>query len=99
MDYLSDFKSQCWVEELQELRPYASYRHKQESQVGNERKFISKKKIPSKAKGFRLMSSIFKERAKKGKPWRMRCLPYLHVIGVTKSGTTGIIALCLLSRN
>ena len=39
---------------------------------------------------YKRMSYLYEMRLSKGNNWRMRCLPYLYLIGVTKSGTTDL---------
>ena len=36
------------------------------------------------------MTTIFEERLKSGDKWRIRCLPYFYIPGISKCGTTDL---------
>ncbi len=90
MDYLADYRNPCWLEEVDSSKPYSNHSHKQESHRVTGNRFLAREKLLAQAVAFRRLESMYRHRAEGGRQaWRIRCLPYLYLAGVTKSGTTG----------
>ncbi len=78
---MSEYKNPCWLEHL--LREHvAEYANTSFHQYG-------KNEIVR-------LRQIYQERLRtEVNPWRLRCLPYFYLAGVTKSGTTDLFEALL----
>ena len=78
MNYDPQFKNPCWVSKLEEDEPAKSY-WKNPYYTYNVQGYSRSN-----------MDSIVRILRKNKSRYRIRCLPYFYIAGVTKSGTTDL---------
>ncbi len=86
MKYLKEFKNPCWVTSLSSAYPYDNV------QLINNQEYYPGFRAESAGRDFEEMRILYSNRLAHGESWRMRCAPYLYIVGVTKSGTTDLFA-------
>ncbi len=86
MEYLPNFRNPCWEAFLPSSYPYQETRgvFTFENYPGFRTEYAEY--------DFVKMREIFEKRLAGQESWRTRCVPYVYLIGVTKSGTTDLFA-------
>ena len=85
-NYLKNYKNPCWISTLSDPNPY---KHNSYNILNAREKYPDGGNFSARSQ-FSAMQKILTNRTALGDYWRLRCLPYVYLVGVTKSGTTDL---------